>query len=207
MDQPPAVAFTAFADSWPRAIETEIGAALCATGRGKGLCLDWGFVVNFSYMWSFNFIFYYTFDTELSSTSGRASLVDMGIRYRAIAQGYFFLTKVELSVSVFGVWAELLALLEEICRIVGGNSWKIVAKIVEKGKWYSKVVWWFCCFEEIALHCWNMDIVFIIFAESWVAFFKIFAEIWVPNLNQNGTSPSKVRPPLFSTHRNSRCSY
>ena len=37
MDQPPAVAFTAFADAWPRAVETEIGAALCAIGRGKGL--------------------------------------------------------------------------------------------------------------------------------------------------------------------------
>ena len=37
MDQPLAVAFTAFADAWPRAIETEIGAALCAIGRGKGL--------------------------------------------------------------------------------------------------------------------------------------------------------------------------
>ena len=35
MDQPPAVAFTAFADAWPRAIETEIGAALCAIGLGK----------------------------------------------------------------------------------------------------------------------------------------------------------------------------
>ena len=35
MDQPPAVAFTAFADAWPRAIETEIGAALCTIGRGK----------------------------------------------------------------------------------------------------------------------------------------------------------------------------
>ena len=35
MDQPPAVAFTAFAGAWPRAIETEIGAALCATGAGK----------------------------------------------------------------------------------------------------------------------------------------------------------------------------
>ena len=35
MDQPPAVAHTAFADAWPRAIETEIGAALCANGRGK----------------------------------------------------------------------------------------------------------------------------------------------------------------------------
>ena len=37
MDQPPALAFTAFADAWPKAIETEIGAALCAIGRGKGL--------------------------------------------------------------------------------------------------------------------------------------------------------------------------
>ena len=35
MDQPPAVAFTAFTDAWPRAIETEIGAALCAIGAGK----------------------------------------------------------------------------------------------------------------------------------------------------------------------------
>jgi len=30
-------AFTLFADVWPRTIETEIGAALCAIGRGKGL--------------------------------------------------------------------------------------------------------------------------------------------------------------------------
>ena len=37
MGQPLAVAFTAFADAWPRAIETEIGAALCAVGRGKEL--------------------------------------------------------------------------------------------------------------------------------------------------------------------------
>ena len=35
MDQPPAVALTASADARPRAIETEIGAALCAIGRGK----------------------------------------------------------------------------------------------------------------------------------------------------------------------------
>ena len=35
MDQPPAVALTAFADAWPRATETEIGAALCAIRRGK----------------------------------------------------------------------------------------------------------------------------------------------------------------------------
>ena len=30
VDQPPVVAFTAFADAWPRAREMEIGAALCA---------------------------------------------------------------------------------------------------------------------------------------------------------------------------------
>ena len=35
MDQPPAVAPTASADAWPRAMETEIGAALCAIRRGK----------------------------------------------------------------------------------------------------------------------------------------------------------------------------
>ena len=37
MDQPLTVAFTAFTDTWPRAIEMEIGAALCAIGHGKGL--------------------------------------------------------------------------------------------------------------------------------------------------------------------------
>ena len=42
MDQPlpHAVALTAFADAWPRAIETEIGAALCVIGRGKGLLTE-----------------------------------------------------------------------------------------------------------------------------------------------------------------------
>ena len=37
VDQPSAVAFTAFADVWPRATETEMGAALCAIGVGRTL--------------------------------------------------------------------------------------------------------------------------------------------------------------------------
>ena len=37
MDQPPTIALIAFADAWPRAIETEIGAALCAIGAGRTL--------------------------------------------------------------------------------------------------------------------------------------------------------------------------
>ena len=37
MDQPPAVAFTAFADVWPRVTEREIGAALYAIGVGRTL--------------------------------------------------------------------------------------------------------------------------------------------------------------------------
>ena len=41
MDQPPAVAFTAFADVWPRATETEIGATLCAIDAGRILTLEW----------------------------------------------------------------------------------------------------------------------------------------------------------------------
>ena len=40
MGQPTAVAFTASTDAWPRAKETEIGAALCAIGRGKGLYFE-----------------------------------------------------------------------------------------------------------------------------------------------------------------------
>ena len=39
MDQPLAVALTAFADAWPRAIETEIGTALCTIGAGRTLTL------------------------------------------------------------------------------------------------------------------------------------------------------------------------
>ena len=39
MDQPPAVGFTTFAEAWPRAIETEIGAALCVIGAGRALTL------------------------------------------------------------------------------------------------------------------------------------------------------------------------
>ena len=36
MDRPPpAVAFTAFADAWPKAIETEIGTAYTPLGAGK----------------------------------------------------------------------------------------------------------------------------------------------------------------------------
>ena len=36
---PPAVAFTSFADVWPRATETDIGAALCTIGTGRTLNL------------------------------------------------------------------------------------------------------------------------------------------------------------------------
>ena len=39
VDQPPAVATIAFADSRPRATETEIGAALCAIGVGRTLTI------------------------------------------------------------------------------------------------------------------------------------------------------------------------
>ena len=39
VDQPIAVAFTAFADVWPRATETEMGVALCAIGVGRTLTL------------------------------------------------------------------------------------------------------------------------------------------------------------------------
>ena len=39
VDQPPAVAFTAFADVWPRATETETGAAICAIGAERTLTL------------------------------------------------------------------------------------------------------------------------------------------------------------------------
>jgi len=42
VDQPTAVAVTAIAEAWPRAIETEIGTTLCAIGSGKGLWL-WDF--------------------------------------------------------------------------------------------------------------------------------------------------------------------
>ena len=40
MEQSPTVAFSAFADAWPRAPETEIGAALCVIGAGRTLTFD-----------------------------------------------------------------------------------------------------------------------------------------------------------------------
>ena len=40
VNQPPTVAFTAFADVWPRATETEIGHALCNIVAGKTLTLE-----------------------------------------------------------------------------------------------------------------------------------------------------------------------
>ena len=49
-----------------------------------------------------------------------------------------------------------------------------------------------------SLHCGNMKIVLIIFAELCIVFFQICAELWVPNLNQNGTPCPKfglVDPP------------
>ena len=47
MDQPPAVAFTAFADVWPRATETETGTALCTIGAGKTLAFfDFGSILS-----------------------------------------------------------------------------------------------------------------------------------------------------------------
>ena len=47
MDQPPALALTAFVDAWPRARETEIGTALCAIGAGRTLILTFTFNLNF----------------------------------------------------------------------------------------------------------------------------------------------------------------
>ena len=37
VDQPPTIAFTGFENVWPRAIETEIGPALCPIGPGRTL--------------------------------------------------------------------------------------------------------------------------------------------------------------------------
>ena len=46
MDQPPAVAFTAFVDMWPRATEMEIDTTLCAIGAGRALTFDFAYLHN-----------------------------------------------------------------------------------------------------------------------------------------------------------------
>ena len=48
--QLPAVAFTAFADAWPRATETEIGATLCTIGAGR----TWTFDLTMSLLTNFD---------------------------------------------------------------------------------------------------------------------------------------------------------
>jgi len=55
VDQPPAASFTAFVSlhsQTPRAIETEIGAALCAIGEGKDF--DFEFIDQVSNLSSFS---------------------------------------------------------------------------------------------------------------------------------------------------------
>ena len=47
----------------------------------------------------------------------------------------------------------------------------------------------FTAFEEISLHCRNVDI-FHKFCGIMGSIFEIWAEVWVANLNQHGTSPS-----------------
>ena len=51
MDQSPAVAFTAFTDMWPRAMETEIGAALCTTGVGRNFDFDLLYIKISIFIW------------------------------------------------------------------------------------------------------------------------------------------------------------
>ena len=60
-------------------------------------------------------------------------------------------------------------------------------------------------FEEISFHRGNMGVVFleyhflnihcgnIIFRKYGFALLQVYAQLWVPNLTQNGTAPSKVR--------------
>ena len=77
------------------------------------------------------------------------------------------------------------------------KSWalfrKNVAKISKNGEVYAKAFLILLIFKEISFRSGNMDIVFNSFVELWVVFFQTWVELWVPNLNQNGASPSKSK--------------
>jgi len=70
--------------------------------------------------------------------------------------------------------------------------WRNVAKISKSAKGVQICLMILLRFEEISLHCGNIHIVSINFAELWVAFFQKLADLWVQNLNQNGPYPPKI---------------
>ena len=84
---------------------------------------------------------------------------------------------------------------EETCRTMGTIMGKCGKSRQEEQRICKSCLMILLRFEEISLHCRNMNIVFISCAELWVAFFEVWPGLWAPNLNKNGTSPSKICPP------------
>ena len=92
MDQPPAAAFTAFADMWPRATETDIGATLCAIAAGRTSTFFDTSIINFC-----RFLVYVVFVLSLSRSS---SNVDSESLHRIL--------NARLCVLSISLWAVLL---------------------------------------------------------------------------------------------------
>ena len=64
MDQPPALAFTASADAWPGAIETEIGTPYAPLDAGK----DFDFDKEIAYFVFFSCCYWFTFTKSMCFT-------------------------------------------------------------------------------------------------------------------------------------------
>ena len=110
----------------------------------------------------------------------------------SLFRGAFFAKRMELSVSGFQIWVELWVPFEETCRTVDTTLGKCGKHCEEEQRICKSCFMILLRFEEISLHCKNIDIAFINFAQLWVAFCQIWGELWASNLNQNGTSPSKI---------------
>ena len=73
-------------------------------------------------------------------------------------RGIFFLKRAELSVSFFRICAELWVPAEETCRIMGAILGKCGKNCQEEQRICRSCLMLSLRFEEISLHCRNMDI-------------------------------------------------
>ena len=97
----------------------------------------------------------------------------------------------ELSVSVFKCVWNYGCYLQKHAKI-RAHFWKNTAKLSTRAKEIRKLFNYSVCLEKFALPCGVTGLFFIMLMELWDTFVQTYVELWVPNVNQNDTSPSKI---------------
>ena len=111
----------------------------------------------------------------------------------SVFRSAFFLKWAELSVSLFQyhfMRAEFCVPAEETCKIMGKILGKCGRNCQEEQRICRSCLLISLRF-EVCLRRRNMDI-FHQFCGIMGSIFQLWAELWVTNLSQNGTSPSKA---------------